>query len=212
MGTEASTGTDLPFALISTAELRITRAISERHHARVTSQLFGPEVFTSVFLNGCLVSHGLYQATISTVQQYPPTNNYTLHLHDQITTIQDSNVPQYHTATIDTVVQYSHAHNTIHVSSLQQYIHRSAPISHTFLPALRSTLAARDMYCTPGTSMNCTDISTLYFLCSPIYIIRTSMVTCCDYIFLCGIPTSGTSRNGIFFCEARAPMDKDHRH
>ena len=49
MGTEASTGTDLLFALISTAELWITRAISERHHARVTSQLFGPEVFTSVF-------------------------------------------------------------------------------------------------------------------------------------------------------------------
>ena len=98
-----------------------------------------------------------------------------------------------HRTTIDTV-QYSHAHTTIHDSNLQQYlynsivpyIHRSAPISHTFLPALRSTFAARDLYCTPGTSMNCTDVSTLYFLCSPIYIIRTSTATCCDYIFLCG--------------------------
>ena len=140
----ASMGTDLLFAFISTAEHRITRAILERHHARVTSQLFGPEVFTSVFFNGCLVSHGLCQAIISTVQQYPPTNNYTLHLHDHITTtIHDPNLQQYL------------------YNSTVPYIHRSAPISHTFLPALRSTLAARDLYCTPGTSMNCTDISTL---------------------------------------------------
>ena len=47
----------------------------ERDHARVTSQRFGPEVFSFVFFYGCLVSHGLYQAIISTVQQYPPTNN-----------------------------------------------------------------------------------------------------------------------------------------
>ena len=67
----------------------------ERDHARVTSQLFGPEVFSFVFFNGCLVSHGLYQAIISTVQQYPPTNNYTLHLHDHLTTtIHDLNLQQ----------------------------------------------------------------------------------------------------------------------
>ena len=49
----------------------------------------------SFFFNGCLVSHGLYQAIISTVQQYPPTNNCTLHLHDHITsTIHDLNLQQ----------------------------------------------------------------------------------------------------------------------
>ena len=45
----ASIGTDLLFASISTAEHRVARAILERHHARVTSQLFGPEVFFPVF-------------------------------------------------------------------------------------------------------------------------------------------------------------------
>ena len=125
------------------------------------------------FYNGCLVLHGLYQAIISTVQQYPPTNNYTLHLHDQITaTIHDPNLQQYNSTT-----PHYHRYSTvqprtyhIHDSNLQQYlnnstvpyIHRSAPISHTFLTALRSTIAARDLYCTPGTSINCPDISTLY--------------------------------------------------
>ena len=91
----ASMGTDLLFTFISTAEHRIARAILERHHAQVTSQLFGPEVLSLVFFNGCLVSHGLYQAIISTVQQYPPTNNYTLHLHDHITTtLHDLNLQQ----------------------------------------------------------------------------------------------------------------------
>ena len=140
----ASMGTDLLFASISTAEHRIARAILERHHARVSSQIFGPEVFFSVFFNGCLVSHGLYQAIISTVQQYPPTNNCTLHLHDYITTtINDLNLQQLNNSTVS-------------------YSHRSAPKSHTFLTALRSILAARNLYCTPGTSINCPDISTLY--------------------------------------------------
>ena len=49
----APMGTDLLFAFISTAEHWITRAISERHHARVTSELFWSKVFTSVFLK-CL--------------------------------------------------------------------------------------------------------------------------------------------------------------
>ena len=91
----ASMGTDLLFASISTAEHRIARAILERHHARVTSQRFGPEVFFPFFFNGCLVSHGLYQAIISTAQQYPSTSNCTLHLHDHITTtIHDLNLQQ----------------------------------------------------------------------------------------------------------------------
>ena len=45
----ASMETDLLFTFISTAEHRIARAILERHHARVTSQFFGPEVFSFVF-------------------------------------------------------------------------------------------------------------------------------------------------------------------
>ena len=109
------------------------------------------------FFNGCLVSHGLYQAIISTVQQYPPTNNFTLHLHYHVTaTIHDPNLQQYNSTT-----PHYHRHSTvqpptyhIHDSNLQQYlnnstvpyIHRSTPISHTFLTALRSTLAARDLY------------------------------------------------------------------
>ena len=42
---------DLSLSSISTGEHRITGAILERHHARVTSELFWSEVFTSVFLN-----------------------------------------------------------------------------------------------------------------------------------------------------------------
>ena len=70
-------------------------------------------------------------------------------------------VPLYTTSTYNskTAVQY---HMTPIFNSIVSYIHRSAPKSHTFSTASRSTLAARDLYCTPGTSINCPDISTLY--------------------------------------------------
>ena len=181
------------------------------------------------YFNGCLVSHGLYQAIISTVQQYPPTNNYTLHLHDHITaTIHDPNLQQYNSTT-----PHYHRYSTvqprtyhIHDSNLQRYlnnstvpcIHQSAPIRHTFLTALRSTLAARDLYCTPGTSINCLEISTLYrryiyFLCG-IYSIRTSMVTCCDYIYIFMRGYLHHERHGTanFLVKPERRKDKDYRH
>ena len=106
-----------------------------------------------------------------------------------------------------TAVQY---HMTPIYNSTLPYIHRSAPKSHTFLTALRSTLAARDLYCTPGTSINCPDISTLcrryiYFLCG-IYSIRTSMVTCCDYIYILWDTYIMNDTERPFFGEARAPQ------
>ena len=127
----ASMGTDLLFAFIFTADHRITRAILERHHARVTSELFLSEVFTSVFFQMFVWFHMVC------------TKLYEVPTHISTTTIHDPNLQQYL------------------YNSTVPYIHRSALISHIFLPALRSTLAARDLYCTPGTSMNCTDISTL---------------------------------------------------
>ena len=96
-------------------------------------------------------------------------------------------VPLYMTSTYNSKTAVQYRMTPIYNSTLTtvQYIHRSAPISHTCLTALRSTFAARDLYCTPGTSINCPNISTLYrryiFLCG-IYSIRTSMVNCCDFI------------------------------
>ena len=85
--------TNLLFAFISTTEHRITRAIWNAITLELRASVLARKSSLSFFFNGCLVSHGLYQAIISTVKQYPPTNNYTLHLHDHITTtIHDLNL------------------------------------------------------------------------------------------------------------------------
>ena len=103
-------------------------------------------------------------------------------------------IPLYMISTYNSKTAVQYRMTPIYSSTLTTVQYRtfteSAPISHTCLTALRSTFAARDLYCTPGTSINCPGISTLYrrhiFLCG-IYSIRTSMVTCCDYIYnLCG--------------------------
>ena len=103
-------------------------------------------------------------------------------------------IPLYMTSTYNskTAVQYrmTPIYNSTFTTVQYRTFTISAPMSHTCLTALLSTFAARDLYCTPGTSINCPDISTLYrryiFFCG-IYSIRTSRVTCCDYIYiLCG--------------------------
>ena len=71
----ASMGTDLLFAIISTTEHRITRAIWNAITLELRASFLARKSSLSFFFNGCLVSHGLYQAIISTVQQCPPTNN-----------------------------------------------------------------------------------------------------------------------------------------
>ena len=130
------------------------------------NELAGLETFVSVFVFvfSCLytrlknnavllIQYCSYHLPIKTVPYCSyPTN----------TKINNSTtVPLYTTSTYNskTTVQY---HMTPIFNSTVSYIHRSAPKSHTFFTALRSTLAARDLYCTPGTSINCPDISTLY--------------------------------------------------
>ena len=130
------------------------------------NELAGLETFVSffVFVFSCLytrlknnavllIQYCSYHLPIKTVPYCSyPTN----------TKINNSTtVPLYTTSTYNskTAVQY---HMTPIFNSTVSYIHRSAPKSHTFFTALRSTLAARDLYCTPGTSINCPDISTLY--------------------------------------------------
>ena len=70
----ASMGTGLLFAFISTTEHRITRAIWNAITLELRAS-FLARLSSFLFFNGCLVSHGLYQAILSTVQQYAPTNN-----------------------------------------------------------------------------------------------------------------------------------------
>ena len=97
----------------------------------------------------------------------------------------------YMTSTYNSKTAIQYCMSPIYNSTLTTVQYRT----YTCLTALRSTFAARDLYCTPDTSINCPDISTLYrryiFLCG-IYSIRTSMATCCDYIYIyyAGIPTS----------------------
>ena len=118
-------------------------------------------------------------------------------------------VPLYMTSTYNskTAVQY---HMTPIFNSTVSYIHRSVPKSHTFLTALRNTLAARDLYCTPGTSINCPDISTLYR--RYIYIFMRHLqhqdidghLLRLYIIFMRG--HLHHERHGIVFGEARAPQ------
>ena len=78
----------------------------------------------------------------------------------------NTKIKQYNSTTIHDLIYNSktavQCHMTLIFNSTVSYINRSAPKSHTFLTALRSTLAAQDLYCTPGTSINCPDVSTLY--------------------------------------------------
>ena len=66
-------GRHLSLSFISTAEHRVTRAVLERHHARVTSELFWSEVFTSVFFFKCLFGFTWFVLLIS-YNKYPPTS------------------------------------------------------------------------------------------------------------------------------------------
>ena len=183
---------------IFAAELRLTWQFFplERGHARALNELarlgtFVPFLFLLLFSHVCV----------------PTKNSTVLHLplSRRINTagaLKDPKLKQYctyhytwyttSTYNSKTAVQY---HMIPIYNSTVPYIHRSAPKSHTFLTALRSTLAARDLYCTPGTSINCPYISTLYRRYIYFYAASTASghrwsPAATIYIFYAGIPTS----------------------
>ena len=148
---------------IFAAELRLTWHFFslERDHARALNELAGLETFVPflffAFVFPCWCT---YLKQYRTALTPLASNQYSRRpKRPQVKTV--THIPLYMTSTYNskTAVQY---HMTPIYNSRVPYIHRSAPISHTFLTALRSTLIARDLYCTPGTSINCPDISTLY--------------------------------------------------
>ena len=94
--------------------------------------------------------------------------------------------------TLELRVEISNILGKCCVDPVQQYIHRSAPMNHTFLPASRSTLLARDPHFPPGMPFKLLgyiySIPTIY-----IYIYAASTASghrwspaATIYIFLCG--------------------------